>query len=652
MKRDANLTMYMDWLKEHNGQVIHDYHELWNWSVTDLESFWESLWEYFEIQSSQPYTSVLQRKGMPKDRWFDQARLNYTEHVFRNMENKRKHPAIIFKNEHQSLQTITWHQLHEQVAHVAQSLREMGVAKGDRVVAYLPNIPQAVVAFLATASIGAIWSSCSPDFGTSSVIDRFKQIEPKVLIAVDGYDYNGKRFDKRKVIQALQERLPTLEHLIYVPYVFEEMSSAEMSAQALSTKTECLTWSDLFKGSAEEIRYEQVPFAHPLWIVYSSGTTGLPKPIVHGQGGIILEHYKVLHLHCDLKPGDRFFWSTTTGWMMWNFLVGGLLVEATIVLYDGSPTYPQVDSLWELAEKTEVTLFGTGAPYLTMCMKENLIPKMKYSLSALKAIGSTASPLPPEGFGWVYQAVKDDVWLASVSGGTDVCTTFVGGSPILPVNAGEIQCRCLGVKAEAFNEAGMSVTDDIGELVITEPMPSMPIYFWDDPGDKRYLASYFDTYPGCWRHGDWVKISSQGSVVIYGRSDSTLNRQGIRIGTSELYRAVEDLEEVADSLVFDIHRRQRSEVLLFVVLKQGVTLDESFKHKLKNKIRTDLSPRHVPDQIFEVPDIPKTLNGKKMEVPMKKLFSGMKQEKAVNPDSMSNPHVLQHFIQLAEKINV
>jgi acetoacetyl-CoA synthetase len=640
----ANITHYMRWLQKSRGlsfdadDPYDAYNALWQWSVTDLEGFWTSIWEYFGVQAHQPYTQVLAERRMPGARWFTGATLNYAEHSLRNGSADR--PAMIFQSEAQPLTEISWGELRQKVAAVATALRAMGVGRGDRVVAYLPNIPQAVIALLACASIGAIWSSCSPDFGTPSVVDRFKQIEPKVLFGVDGYKYNGKEFDRRAVVAELQQALPTLEKTVLVPYLHQGVTAEDL--------TNALLWDDLLAQRGELI-FEPVPFDHPLWVLYSSGTTGLPKPIVQGHGGILLEQLKVLHLHNDLTPEDRFFWFTTTGWMMWNYLVGGLLVGSTILLYDGSPGYPDMGTLWDFAAKTGMTAFGTSAGYITSCMKAGIEPGNTYDLSKLSSIGSTGSPLSPEGFQWIYEHIKRDLWLASVSGGTDICTGLVAGCPILPVYSGEIQCRCLGVKVEAFDEEGKPVVDQVGELVVTEPMPSMPLFFWNDPDNRRYRGSYFEMFPGVWRHGDWIKITPRGGAVIYGRSDSTINRMGVRMGTSEIYRAVEDIPEVLDSLVIDLEVLGGQPYMpLFVVLREGVELDDVLKGRIKQKIRTTLTPRHVPDDIFAVPEVPRTLNGKKLEVPIKKLFMGIPLEKAANPDSMSNPGSIAYYVQLAE----
>jgi len=578
---------------------------------------------------------------MPGAQWFAGARLNYAEHIFRNRAADR--PAILFQSETQSLTAVAWDELERQVASVAAALRAMGVAKGDRVVAYVPNIPEAVIALLACASLGAIWSSCSPDMGSGSVIDRFKQIEPKVLFAVDGYSYGGKPFDRRPVVAELQAAMPSLEQTILIPYLDRGADPRQLPNM--------VQWDTLLQHTGT-LSFEQVPFDHPLWVLYSSGTTGLPKPIVQGHGGILLEHLKAVALHADLGPGDRFFWFTTTGWMMWNFLVGGLLAGCTILLYDGSPARPDLGALWSFAEKAGMTFFGTSAAYISTCMKSEVAPGRTYDLGRLRGFGSTGSPLTAEGFQWVYEHVKRDLWLGAISGGTDVCTAFVGGCPLLPVYAGEMQCRELGCALYAFDEQGQPLIDQVGELVVTAPMPSMPLFFWNDPDGRRYRESYFEFFPGVWRHGDWCKITPRGGVVIYGRSDATINRMGVRMGTSELYRAVEGIPEVLDSLVVDLEVLGHASYMpLFVVLRPGVALDEALKGRIKQQIRTLLSPRHVPDEIFAIPDIPRTLSGKKMELPIKKILLGTRPERAASPDSMSNPQVLAYFAELAQRLN-
>lgn len=635
----SNIKRYMNWLKEKKGLSFETHRQLWNWSVEQLEEFWESVWEYCEVKSATPYRCVLEERKMPGAKWFPGATLNYAEHVFRNERSDR--PALLFRSERVPYREVAWKELKEKTAAVANALKKIGVKPGDRVVAYMPNIPETVIAFLACASIGAIWSSCSPDFGASSVIDRFQQIEPVVLFAIDGCQYGGKEFDKRPIVDELREKLPSLKKTILLPYLREDVQAPDDSV---------LLWDDIIREKAE-LTYEYVPFDHPLWILYSSGTTGLPKPIVQGHGGILLEHLKSLLIEENLTKESTFFWFTTTGWMMWNFLIGGLLVGASVVLYDGSPTYPDGNVLWELAEKARITHFGTSAAFINVCMKLGIKPKELYDFSDLQAVLSTGSPLTTEGFAWVYENVKDDICLVSCSGGTDVCTAFVAGSPILPVRAGIIQCRSLGANVQAFDENGNRLINEVGELVITDPMPSMPLFFWNDPNYERYLDSYFDTYPGIWKHGDWIKIDEEGGCVIYGRSDSTINRAGVRMGTSEIYRAVESLDEVLESLIIDLELMGRKSFMpLFVVLQPGASLDEELKEKIKNEIRQKVSPRFVPDEIYQVEQIPKTLNGKKMEIPIRKLLLGFPLEKAVNPGSMANPEALQFFIELSKQL--
>lgn len=636
----SSMRRYMDWLASTRGLRLESYDDLWRWSVDRLEDFWESLWQYFDIQAATPHRTVLSSHSMPGARWFEGATLNYVDHVFRNATPD--HPALLFASERHSLTEISWAELKAQVASVAAGLRAMGVDVGDRVVGYIPNIPQALVAFLATASLGAVWSSCSPDFGSPSVIDRFKQIEPKVLFAIDGYQYGGKPFDRRDAVAEIQAALPSLEHTVFIRYLDAQADAGELRG--------IVVWDDLL-AMPGELRPTPVEFNHPLWVLYSSGTTGLPKPIVQSQGGILIQHLKELSLHLNVKPGDRFFWYSTTGWMMWNLLIGALLVGGTVLSYDGSPAHPDMGELWRFAEQSGMTFFGTSAGYITALMKSEVEPGKQYDLSKLVGIGSTGSPLPPEGFDWVYERVGPNIWLASISGGTDVCGCFVGGAPLLPVYRGEIQCRSLGVDAQAYDTDGNSVLNVMGELVIGEPMPSMPIYFWNDPEDKRYRESYFELYPGKWRHGDWIVINDHGGVVIYGRSDSTINRQGVRMGTSEIYRVVEGIPEVLDSLVIDLEGLGGvSYMPLFVALREGVSLDADLEKKIKGAIRSALSPRHVPDEIFSIPDVPRTLSGKKLEVPVKKILLGVPVEKAANPDSLKNPELLPFFVTLAARI--
>jgi acetoacetyl-CoA synthetase len=535
---------------------------------------------------------------------------------------------------------MSWSELEHQVASVANYLKSVGVKPGDTVVAYMPNIPEAVVAFLAAASVGAIWSSCSPDFGADAVLDRFGQIQPKVLFAVDGYTYAGKPFPRMDAIRELQRNLPTLEQTVVVTYFGEANDVPKTAAN----------WNDLMRGSPPPLTFEPLAFEHPLWVLYSSGTTGLPKALVHSHGGVVLEHVKVLGLHQNLRPGDRLFWFTSTGWMMWNYIVGGLLVGAVPVLFDGNPAYPDLNVLWQLAEAARMKVFGTSAAYIMSCLKAGIQPSSRFDLSSLKCIGSTGSPLPPEGFAWAYDSVKSDLWLASVSGGTDVVSAFVVGCPLLPVHAGELQCRALGASVVAFDANGNSIVDETGELVITAPMPSMPVFLWNDPDFSRYRASYFDMYPGVWRHGDWIRITPRGSAIIQGRSDSTLNRLGVRIGTSEVYSAIERLPEIRDSLVIGLELPQGGYYMpLFVVLAEGVELDDALKRKINTTIRTQFSPRHVPDEILAVPAIPRTLSDKKMEVPVKKLFMGVPVDQTANVGATRSPEALLYFADLAQK---
>jgi acetoacetyl-CoA synthetase len=635
----SRLREYMRWLETERGLGFEGYDELWQWSVDDLEAFWSSIWDFFEVQADGGFERVLGSREMPGAEWFAGTSLNYAEHVFAGKDDAET--AILHASELRQLGGLSWGELRAQVAATAAGLRALGVERGDRVVAYMPNIPEATVAFLATASIGAVWSSCSPDFGPASVIDRFAQIEPKVLFAVDGYRYGGKDFDRRDVLAELQAAMPSLQRTVVLPYLDPDPD--------LSRLRDATRWDDLLTtGQGAELTFERVPFDHPLWVLYSSGTTGLPKAIVQGQGGILLEHLKKLHLHVDAHPGDRLFWFTTTGWMMWNFLVSGLLTKAAIVLYDGSPGHPDMNVLWDLAARAEVTMFGTSASYIAACMKDGVEPGAGRDLSRLQAVGSTGSPLSPEGFDWIYEHVGTDTWLFSTSGGTDLCTAFVGGTPLLPVYRGELQARALGAAVEAWDEDGNPVIDEVGELVVTEPMPSMPVRFWGDPDGSRYRASYFEHYPGIWRHGDWIEITSRSTAVIYGRSDSTINRAGIRMGTSEIYRAVLSVDTIVDALVVDVPRPGTEGWMpLFIVLREGTELDDDLRREIARRVREHCSPRHVPDEVFAIAEVPRTLSGKVLEVPVKRILMGTPAEQAASRDSLANPAALDYFTEMA-----
>lgn len=623
----SNLKRFMDYLSHEYGLHFNTYQELWQWSVKDIAKFWDIFLHYSGIQFTGQYSEVVSGK-MPHAKWFEGIQLNYAEHVF-SFETSHR-PAILFQSETSPLRAISWAEIHQKTASLADYLRASGVKKGDTVCGYLPNIPEAVIAFLATASIGAIWSSASPDFGGGSVLERFGQIEPKVLIAVNSYSYGGKVFDRSAVVANLQENLPSLQQTILIDY----MSIG-------NTLSNSVDWNITVANRNSVLTFEPLSFDFPLYILYSSGTTGIPKPIVHGHGGILLEHKKYLLFHNDVKENENYFWFSTTGWMMWNFSISVLFSGATLVLYDGSPGYPNMETLWQLVSETPVHHFGTSAAFIHACMKEQVRPRVNYTFEHLRSIGSTGSPLSPEGFDWIYEQVNPEVWLASISGGTDVCTAFVGGNPISPVYEGEIQCIGLGVDLQAWDENGMPLHDEIGEMVITQPTPSMPVSFWNDPDFERYKASYFEEYPNNWRHGDWVKLTSRGGLVIAGRSDATLNRGGIRIGTAEIYRAVEALVFVKDSLI--IHLEDKDFMPLFVVTKEGSELEESQKQIIKKVLRETYSPRHVPDQIIQVSDIPYTISGKKLELPVKKLIQGKPFDKAVNIGAVRNPQSLEFF---------
>ncbi|WP_225846789.1 acetoacetate--CoA ligase [Streptomyces sp. HPF1205] len=640
----ARITRFQDWAAGRHGapgivpgDPAASYRALHDWSVRAPEAFWRAVAEWFDVRFSSPYERVLADPAMPGARWFPGAALNYAEHALRPALDPARaaEPALLHLDESHEIGTVSWAELRRQVASLAASLRRLGVAPGDRVSGYLPNIPQAVVALLATAAVGGVWTSCAPDFGARSVLDRFQQVEPVVLFTVDGYGYGGKRHDRTDVVRELRGNLPSLRATVHVPLLGSPAPDG------------ALAWDDLIAGDTEAV-FEQVPFDHPLWVLYSSGTTGLPKAIVQSQGGILLEHLKQTGLHLDLGPGDRFFWYTSTGWMMWNFLVSGLLAGATVVLYDGSPAFPDTAAQWRVAERTGTTLLGTSAAYVIACRKAGVHPGRDLDLSAVACVATTGSPLPPDGFRWLHDEVREDLWIASVSGGTDVCSCFAGAVPTLPVYVGELQAPCLGTDLRAWDPAGEPVTDEVGELVVTNPMPSMPIRFWNDPGDARYRESYFEMFPGVWRHGDWITLTSRGSVVIHGRSDSTLNRQGVRMGSADIYEVVERLPEIRESLVIGLEQSDGGYWMpLFVQLAPGAELDDALRDKVRAAIRAQLSPRHVPDDIIAVPGVPHTLTGKRIEVPVKRLLQGAPLDRAVNPGSVDDLEVLRFYERLA-----
>ncbi len=635
----ANITAFIGWLNG-RGHSFANYEELRRWSVDDIAAFWEAVWEYFDVKSSTPYECVLRGTEMPGATWFPGARVNYIETLLSKGDGAKT--AIWAAGEEGAAQKISWGALKAQVFKVATALRELGVRPGDRVASYLPNVPEAAIAFFATASIGAVWSSCSPDFGAASVIDRFSQITPKVLFATDSYRYGGKAFDRRAEVKAMVDALPSLEHVVHVPGANATFNSAPIVADAIA-------WASLIaRPEVAGFVFEDTAFEHPLWIVYSSGTTGLPKPFVHGHGGILLEALKFTHFHLDLKPTSCMFYFTTTGWVMWNILLSGLVAGSAVVLYDGNPVTPKADRLWALAAETGMTLFGASPTFLNGQMKEGMRPNKLYDLSAMDSILLGGSPVMPEHMEWCYDNIRSDIWVTSQSGGTDVASAFVGGMPTLPGYAGEIQTRCLGVDVHAFDDDGNEIVDAVGELVVSKPMPSMPLFFWNDEGGHRYHDSYFDTYAGHWRHGDYFKVNTRGGCFILGRSDSTLNRYGVRIGTAEIYRTIEGLEGVEDCIIVNLDLPGGNFFMpLFVVLSKGQKLDDALREKINKALKEKYSPRHVPDRIYQVDAVPYTLTGKKMEVPVRKILLGAPVEKAASRDAMSNPDAIDHFVAFA-----
>ena len=656
---DAQLTAYRAWLAKTRGLEFDGYEALWRWSVESLEDFWQSIWDYFGFASPTPVARVLDRHVMPGAKWFQGATLNYTAEVFRNGSRSHDRPAILFTNEVGHQPDLSWPELERRVASLAAALTASGVVPGDRVVAYLPNVPETIVAFLAVASVGATWSVCAPDMGPVGVLDRFRQIEPKAIIACDGYRYGGRTYDRGDTLVDLIGQLPTLRTVVVVPIVDMDARPAAALAGRLPAQVQrCIDWADCIADRDAVLACALVAFDHPLWIVYSSGTTGTPKAIVHGHGGSALVGMKDTRLQLDVAPGERFFWSSSSGWIMWNSQVAALLAGATVCIYDGNPGWPDLNTLWRFAAEREIPFFGAGAAFYASCLKAGVEPGRDFDLSQLKSLGSTGSPLSEDGYRWIYDHVKRDVWLGPISGGTDLATAFTCGSVTLPVRTGEMQCRGLGAAAHAFDEHGNVLVDAVGELVCTEPIPSMPLYFWNDPGDRRLMESYYDTYPGIWRHGDWIRFiphaeddgtTSMGAIV-YGRSDATINRHGIRMGTAELYRAVEALPEILDSLVVDLEFLGRESWMpLFVVLRDGHVLDEVLTSRINAEIRRALSGRHVPNDIFAIGSVPRTLSGKKLELPVKKLLMGQPIEKVVNRDAMANPESMDWFVALANE---
>jgi acetoacetyl-CoA synthetase len=643
----SRMGAWLSWLAETDGLRFATYDAAWRWSVDDPAAFWASVWRFFDVQASGAIRPdgapelALAEARMPGARWFPDTSLNYAEHALRLPGRDPDDVVVIGRSEARGPSELTATQLRNQVARCRAGLAALGVRRSDRVAAFLPNIPEAIVGLLATASLGATWTSCAPEFGTRAVIDRFGQVEPRVLLAVDGYRYGDRDVDRIAELAEIRTALPSLEATVVLPYL-DPTRAAEIPG--------ALPWDDLLRRD-EPLAFERVPFDHPLYILYSSGTTGLPKPIVHGHGGILLEHLKALALHTDLGPADRFCWFTTTGWMMWNYLVSGLAVGSTVVTFDGNPAHPDLSTLWRVAAETRSTYFGASAPFLMACRKAGLEPGREpgLDLSALRGVGSTGAPLPAAGFEWVRDAVSPSLPVGSLSGGTDLCTGFLGPCPLVPVWAGEISCRMLGARVEALDAGGLSVIGREGELVITAPMPSMPVGLWGDTDGSRLRAAYFETYPGVWRHGDWITITERGSCIITGRSDATLNRGGVRVGTAEFYGVVEALPEIADSLVVHLEDPDGGpgELLLFVVPRDGRTLDGVLRQRIATGLRTELSPRHVPDQIIAVPAVPRTLSGKKLEVPVKRILQGTPAEDAASKDALADRRSLEPFEALA-----
>lgn len=631
--KESNLFRFQKLIEGKYNIKFDNYADLWKWSINHLDIFWENIALFFDVRFSNSYTSIINENGkMYETKWFEGATLNYAEHIFRNKIDDQ--PAIIYQQEGQNAISVSWNELESKVSAFQQYLIEKGLEKGDRVVAYMPNTVNVVIAFLACNSLGIIWSCCSPDFGIESIVDRFQQIEPKLFIAESQYCYNGKFYNKLETIEAIVQKIPTLENVVLIDTIKHLKFD---------------NWHTIIQKPSKELQFVPVEFDHPIWILYSSGTTGKPKGIVHRTGGNLIEHFKALGLHQDCKKGERYLWYSTTGWMMWNFALSSMLLGCTLCIYDGAPNYPDFNAIWKFVDEQKINHFGVGAAFYLSCKKQHLEVNKHFELKHLRTLGSTGSPLPIDGFEYIYDHIKKDIWLISLSGGTDVCSAFVGGTPYYSVHAGEIQCRMLGASVEAWNDSGKAVENELGELMLTKPMPSMPVFFWNDANNEKYKSAYFEDNDNVWRHGDWIKITKHNGVIIYGRSDATLNRDGVRIGTAEIYNAVEILDEVKDSLVLCLEKEDGSFYMpLFVVLQHGNLLDDVLKKKINSSLRLMYSPRHVPDEIIEVHDIPYTISGKKMEMPIKKIMMGMPIEKSISLDAMRNPESVQEYISIAK----
>jgi acetoacetyl-CoA synthetase len=643
--KNSQMQRFIDYVNHAYQRSFKDYAELYQWSINDVEKFWQALWDFCALISSQPWQSILTNPHkMPGAKWFVGAKLNFAENLLipalqkqRRQDLASNHPALVFSNEAGQRRVLTYEQLYLAVKKFAAALRQAGVTVNDRVAAFMPNLPETVIAMLATASIGAIWSACSPDFGEQGVLDRFSQIQPKILLTTDGYLYNGKVFDSLQKMRLLEAQLSSIQKVIVVPYVQKSPNIEDFN--------NAIFYADFLKQDAAELLFAQLPFDQPIFILYSSGTTGKPKCIVHGAGGVLLQHLKELYLHTDIQQQDVLFYFTTCGWMMWNWLVSGLATAATLVLYDGSPFYPKKSRLFDLLDQEKISVFGTSAKYLSAIEKFGLIPRQSHKLGSLRSILSTGSPLLPMNFAYVYQQIKPEVQLCSISGGTDIVSCFALGNPILAVYSGELQCRGLGLKVEIYNEQGKSVRGEKGELVCTAPFPVMPIYFWNDLDGKKYQAAYFEKFPGVWAHGDYAELTEHDGLIIYGRSDAVLNPGGVRIGTAEIYRQVETLTQITESLVIGQTWRDDVRIILFVKLQPDLTLTEQLKQQIKAVIRENASPHHVPAKIIQVPDIPKTLNGKIMELAVREVVHG---REIKNKDALANPDVLNYFMNIPE----